>query len=490
MKAGELRDKVAGSVAWSIAEKVGSMLLQMGVSIIVARRLAPDDYGMMAILTVFSSVALMLVDSGFSQALIRGREPSDEDCKSVFGFNIAMSAGAYLLLTALSPALAAYYRSPMLARIAPVLFLLLPVNALGVIQNTMLSRRFRFDVISKTVFCSSLAGGLLAVVMAFAGCGVWSLVGQRLAQMTVKSALLWRFGGWRPSRGWRTEPLRRLSPFGLRLLATDLSTTLFNSLPLLFLGKMYSVTTLGFFNQAQKLKDLPVSSTTQAVQNVTFPALSNVDGDERRFAESYRQVLMVVAFAMFPTMAGLSAVARDMFALLLGDKWMPTVPYFEALCLTGLFMPLASVAFNVLKVRSDGRAIVRAEIVKKSFMAVMLAAAVPVSVRALVWGLVAAAFVEMAVNVCWSARFCAFTLRAFMRTVLPPAAVTAVMYAAVRLLLAAMPGVAVSLRLAAGIAAGVAVYAALAAAFRLEAMDEVRSIVRRLFAGSGGVSSR
>lgn len=483
MKSGELKDKVAGSVAWSIAEKAGSMLLQMGVSIIVARHLSPDDYGMMAVLTVFSAVALMLVDSGFSQALIRGAEPSDEDYKSVFGFNLAMSAGAYVLLTAASPALAAYYDAPMLARIAPVLFLLLPVNALGVIQNTILTRRFRFDTISKIVFTSSLASGLLAVAMAMGGCGVWSLVGQRLAQMAVKSALLWRFGGWRPSAGLHTEPLKRLSPFGLRLLATDLSTTLFNNLPALFVGRLYSVTTLGFFNQAQKLKELPVSSTTQAVQNVTFPALSNIDGDGRKFAESYRQIIMVVSFAMFPVMTGLSAVAEDTFALLLGEKWMPTVPYFEAICLTGLFAPLASVALNVVKVRSDGRAIVRAEIVKKTAMAAILAATIPAGVMALTWGLVAAAAVEMAVNVVLSTRFSEFTAGMFIRTVAPSAAVSAAMYAAVRMTLSAMAAAAVSLRLAAGIAVGAAVYTALAAAFRLEAVAEVRAIVRKLFTG-------
>ncbi|MDE6858052.1 MAG: oligosaccharide flippase family protein, partial [Alistipes sp.] len=257
----------------------------------------------------------------------------------------------------------------------------------------------------------------------------------------------------------------------------------FNNLPALFVGRLYSVTTLGFFNQAQKLKELPVSSTTQAVQNVTFPALSNIDGDERKFAESYRQVVMVVAFAMFPVMTGLSAVAEDTFALLLGEKWMPTVPYFEAICLTGLFAPLASVALNVVKVRSDGRAIVRAEIVKKTVMAAILAATIPVGVMALTWGLVAAAAVEMAVNVALSTRFCDFTARMFLRTVTPPAAISAAMYVVVRVLLSAMGTTAVSLRLAAGIAAGAAVYTALAAAFRLEAVAEVRAIVRKLFTG-------
>ena len=480
MKSGELRDTVAGSVAWSVAEKTGTVLLQMVVSIVVARRLLPEDYGVMAILTVFSSVALIIVDSGFSQALIRGAEPSDDDCKSVFGFNMAMSAAAYALLTLLSPLLARWYGEPMLARIAPVLFLLLPVNALGVVQNTMLTRRFRFDIISQIVFASSLVSGVLAVAMALTGWGVWSLVAQRLSQMCVKSALLWFFGGWRPTKGWRSEPLRRMSPFGLRILFTDLINTIYTNISSLFVGRM-SVTTLGFFNQAQKLKDVPVLAMTQSVQNVTFPALSKIGGDESKFAESCRQVMMMTAFVMFPVMAGLAAVADDMFALLLGEKWMPTVPYFRVLCLTGLFAPLASVALNVLKVRSDGRAVVHAEIVKKIFMTVALAVTIPVGVDALVWGLAASSAVDLAVNVTMARRFSLFGWRMMLRTLLPVAAVTAAMYAAIVLLSGMMPEAGAALRLTAGVAAGAAVYAGLSLLCGLEAAGEARRIIGTVF---------
>ena len=474
-----LKDRVAGSVAWSMAEKVGTVLLQLVVSIVVARRLAADDYGVMAILTVFSAVALIIVDSGFSQALIRGPEPSDDDCKAVFGFNVAMSVAAYVVLTLFSPLLAGWYGEPMLSRIAPVLFLLLPVNALGVVQNTMLTRRFRFDIISKIVFASSLVSGVLAVAMALAGCGVWSLVAQRLSQMCVKSALLWYCGGWRPARSWRTEPLKRLSPFGLRILFTDLINTIYANVASLFVGGM-SVTTLGFFNQAQKLKDVPVLSMTQSVQNVTFPALSEIGADEQKFAESCRRLIMMTAFVMFPLMTGLAAVADDMFALLLGEKWMPTVPYFRVLCLTGLFAPPASVMLNVLKVRSDGSAVVRAEIFKKLFMTIALAVTIPLGVGALTWGLVASAAVDLAVNVAIARRCSQFGWLMLLRTMLPVAVVTAVMYAAIVLLKEAMPDAGAAVRLAAGVTAGAAVYAGLSLLCRLEAAAEARTIIGTL----------
>ncbi len=336
---GELRDKVASGVAWSLGEKLGTILLQMVVSIVVARLLMPDDVGLMALMTFFSSLALVVVDSGFSQMLIRKGDPAQGDYKSVFLFNVVVSWIVYGVLVAVFPAVAAFYGRPILARIAPVLFLLVPVNALGTIQNTIFMRQFRFALLSKITFVASLASGVLAVTMALAGCGVWSLVGQRLSSIAVRALLLWFFSDWRPRRTERasTRPLREMAPYSLRLMATDLISAIYTRVAQLFIGKIYSTDLLGYFYQAQKLEELPVTSTVQSVQNVTFPAFSKLAASPRKFAESYRQVVMIVAFLMFPAMTGLSAVAPDLFALLLGERWMPTVPYFEAMCLVGLF---------------------------------------------------------------------------------------------------------------------------------------------------------
>lgn len=479
MQGGELRDRVAGGVAWSVAEKGASMLLQMVVSIIVARLLSPDDYGLMAILTVFTSVAVMVVDSGFSQALIRGEEPAPQDYKAVLLFNVTMSLLSYGLLMALTPAVARYYDEPMLLTIAPVLYLLLPLNALGVTQNAYLSRQFRFDIISKIVFCSSFISGLTSVVMALAGCGVWSLVAQRVVQMGVKSLLLWIYGAWRPAKGWSVSPIKRMAPFSLRILFTDIVNTLYNNLPSLFVGKIYSVTTLGFFNQAQKLKDLPVMSATQSVQNVTLPALSRIEGSEEKFSDSLRRLLMVVAFVMFPAMVGVIAVAEPMFALLLGEKWLPTVPYFKVICLTGLFAPLAAIILNVLKVRcEDGRAIVRCEIAKKLFMTLALAVAIPWSVEALVWALVAVSIVDLVVNLVAVSHYSGFRAGMLLRSILPIGVIVAAMYMVVVAVIASLAEFSSAIQLLAGIASGVVTYVALALGFRLEAVGELMQTLR------------
>ena len=464
-------------MAWSIGEKIGTMLLQAGVSIIVLRHLLPSELGAWGILTALSTVALIVVDSGFSQALIRRAEPAPGEYKAVFLFNIAASLALYALLVALSPLVARFYGMPDISIVAPVFFLLLPINALCVIQNTMLTRQLRFALMSKVVFTSSVVSGAVAVGLAVAGCGLWSFVGQRVSAMAVRTCLLWWYSDWRPTASRDRDALRRMAPYSLNLMVTDLISALYNKIPQFFLGKLYPSSVLGYYDQAQKLKDLPVTSTMQAVQGVTFPALSRIGDQPVKLAESYRQVVMVVAYAMFPVVAGLIATAGEFFAVFLGEKWMPTVPLFEVICLTGLFYPVAMVAYNILKVRSDGKIIVRLEVAKKIVMTAIFVVTIPHSVTAVVWGLVAISFCEMVINFLATTHYTTLTLYRFVRTQLPVALVAAAMYAAV-MGVGSLLGPEPLLRLCVKVLAGIVVYWGLSALFRLEAYREVVGIIK------------
>ncbi|WP_300905075.1 lipopolysaccharide biosynthesis protein [uncultured Alistipes sp.] len=472
-----LRDRVARGVAWSLAERIGTALVQMAVRIVLLNLLLPEDLGVVAILLAFATVALVVVDSGFSQTLIRGADPAASDFKSVFVFNLAVSLLLYGLLVASSPWVARCYDMPLVASLAPLFYLVLPANALCVIQTTLFVRRFRFALLSKVTFAASVASGAVAVAMALAGCGIWSVAAQQVLMLLFRAALLWTLGDWRPSAPFDLGALRRMAPFSLRLMATDLIAALYNKIPQLFLGSMYAPRTLGYYDQAQKLKELPLTSTMSAVQSVVFPALSRVRDDAPKLAESYRQVAMMTAFALFPVMLGLSAVAPDLFAALLAPKWRPTVPYLEAACLVGLFYPVAMVAYNLLKVRSDGAIIVRLEVVKKLLLTAVFALTIPRSVMAVIWGLVLFAFLEMAINLCAAQRFTTLPFGRLVRTLLPVALLSGAMYVAVRFTAAVMPGGPL-LRLLCELAVGAAVYFALAAAFRLEAFRIARSMLR------------
>ena len=471
--------RVASGVAWNIAEKIGSTLLQAIVSIIVANRIMPDDMGIIAVLTVFVTLSHVVIDSGFSQTLIRKANATDEDFKAVFRFNLIASVALYAILTATTPWVASYYGWELIRKVAPVLYLLLPLNALCVIQNTIMVKEFRFAQLSTIIFFSSLISGILAIVMALTGFGIWSLVGQRVSMMATKAILLWWKSPWRWRRDIKTGSLREMTPYSLRLIATDMITAIYNNIAQLFIGKIYSADMLGYYNQAQKLKDMPVNATMQSIQSVTFPALAKISDNPTKFDEGYRRVLMLTAFIMLPVMTGLIATADDIYMLLLKPQWHPAIPYFRIMCLIGIFYPISAIAYNVLKVRSNGAIILRLEIIKKVIMTIILATTIPISVMAIAWGMVAAAACEMVLNIGATLRYAGLKLKSLVTTLLPIIALTAVMYLATEMAGYQIENLAVGLRLVIKIGVGIISYAAIAYITKMEAFGEALAIAKQ-----------
>lgn len=475
-----MEHKVVSGVVWSFAEKFLTMLVQMVVSIIVARRLMPEDFGVMAILTFFTSVALTIVDSGFSQTLIRKREPSDSDYRSVFLFNVVVALVLYFVLWALAAPIARFYGHSVIRDVAPVLFLLLPINSLCVVQTVMFTREFRFKLLSNIVFFASLVSGVVAVAMAVAGCGIWALVAQRLLQMGIKAVAFWLIRRWRVRGGVSLSALREMAPFSLRLLATDLIASIYNNVAQLFVGKIYSTASLGYYSQAQKLKDLAVISTVQSVQGVTYPALSKLSADEEKFSAGYERIVRLLSFVLFPAMLGLVAISSDMFMLLLGERWMPTVPYFRILALSGMVYPLAMVGYNVLKIKSDGRLVVRLEVVKRVVMTLVLCVTIPTGIEAVAWGMTVMAFVEFLLNSGFALRLMSFGVVRLAKALLPSLLLSLVVYFGLEILNPHLAHLSVALRLTADIALAVVSYIALAWALRLRAFHEVIDLIKGL----------
>lgn len=475
----KLTERVASGVAWSIAEKVGSALLQAVVSIVVANRIMPMDMGIMAVLTVFITLSQIVVDSGFSQTLIRKAAPTEGDYLAVFRFNILSSVAFYLLLSFLSPLVASYYGWPEISKVAPILFLSLPLNALGVIQNTMMVREMRFAQLSSMTFIATLISGAIAIAMAVAGMGIWALVGQRLAMMASKSAMLWWTNGWRPRNISTQGSLREMAPFSLRLMTTDIITSIYNNISQLFIGKIYSGSALGCFNQAQKLVNMPYTLLL-SIQSVTFPALARIKDEEEKFAESFRLVVMATSLIMFPIMAGLIATAEDFYMLLLKPDWHPAIPYFRIMCIGGFLYPLLYISYNILKVKSDGAIILRLEVIKRAIMTVILIATIPVSVKAVAWGLVLSVVCEMVLNT-WSAlRYVRITLLRLLRTILPIASLTLVMYVAVMYVGDLTAEWSVGARLGIKILTGVTLYVVGGITFRMEAFKQSIALLKQI----------
>lgn len=476
----ELKHKVVKGVAWSTIEKICSAALQFVVSLVLLGLLSPSDYGLMAIVAAFPAILMPLVDSGFSQALIRKKEVDDLDYSSVFYVNIAISVALYATLVAIAPACARFFDAPDFVTIAPILYLLIPINSFSNIQNAILQRTMEFKNLSLYVLVANAVSSGVAIWMAIEGCGVWALVGQRLGVVIVKTLLMWLGSSWRPKWMFSMDRIRGMFRYGSRILLSDLVSNVYYQISNLFIGKYYTKTDLGYYDRGNKIKEMPVTSTIMAVLGVTFSAFSRQKEDRVKLNTNARKVYIIWAFVMFPLMCGLIAVAEDMFRVLLPEVWLPAVPYLRILSIAGLLAPLSVLSFNLVKVCDDGNVIFLIEFVKKLIATVILIITIPISVEAIAWGQVAIFVSDMTINCLTARRYVPeWTLWSRTKDALPYLAVTGLMVGFVWLL--GVAGAAVGLPLwvvfVAKIVLGAGFYVLLSELLHLEAWREVKEII-------------
>ncbi len=486
--AAELTGKVVRGFTWNVAEKLGSALFQAWVTINVINRIVPEEYALKGILAPLVAIFNVFVDSGFSAALIRNKNATQTDYSSAFWFNIAIATAVYALLVGISFPAARYLNMPDLVRFAPVFFLVIPAGALGIIQQTVLTKEFNFKKISTIFFASNVGSGLIAVGLAFGGFGFWAIVGQRVSQPAIRSALLWIFGKWKPRAHFSSASIRSMFGFSSRLLGTDLLNNLYANIPNFIIGRTYPRGTLGYYEQARSLRDHAVNDVMTAMQSVTFPALASIRDDAGKFAAAIGRVVGSIVFLMFPMMAGLMVVADDMFGLLIKAQWWPAIPFFRILCLAGFATPLAVLSSNILRSRSDGRDVLRAEIIKKVIATAILAVTIPLGVVAIAWGVVAIAFSDAAVSFTLARRQSTYGFRALARDVLPTLGLVAAMATVVwgvglvlePFVASLSDKTASGVMLGAKVVTGIGVYLGGAALLKLEAFREFKGLIGKI----------
>ena len=476
----QLKHKVVKGVAWSTIEKVASALLQLAVSLVLLSLLSPEDYGLMAIVAAFPAILMPLVDSGFSQALIRKKEVDDLDYSSVFYVNIVISALLYAVLVAIAPACSRFFGAPDFAVIAPILYLLIPINSFSNIQNAILQRTMEFKNLSLYMLLANAVSSAVAIWMAVKGLGVWALVGQRLGVVVVKTALMWWGSKWRPRLMFSMERIRGMFRYGSRILLSDLVSNVYYQISNLFIGKFYTKADLGYYDRGNKIKEMPVTSTIMAVLNVTFSAFSRQKEDKEKLFTNARKVYLLWAFVMFPLMCGLIAIAEDMFRVLLPEVWLPAVPYLRILSIAGLLAPLSVISFNLVKVCDDGNVIFRIEFVKKLIATAVLAITIPISVKAIAWGQVAIFVSDMTINCLTAKRYVPqWGLLQRVKDALPYLATTGLMVAFIWALglLGTVLGIPLWITFVAKIVLGMGFYALISELFHLDAWREMKEII-------------
>ncbi|MCX5807670.1 MAG: lipopolysaccharide biosynthesis protein [Proteobacteria bacterium] len=360
-----LKHVVAHGFFWSLCERIGQQGIQFVIYIILARLLVPEQYGQIAMLSIFMAVAQCFIDSGFGSALIQKQDVNHLDECTVFYFNIIVSFLVVGLLWLAAPWIASFYNMPNLLVLTRVLALNLIINSFGVVQGAILTKHINFKPQMKFNLVATVVSGSIGVIMAYMGYGVWSLVAQSIAVNLVRTALLWLFVNWRPALLFSFNSLRTMFPFGSRLLFSALLDRIYNNLFSIIIGKMFSAADLGFYSRANQMQQLPVDNISASVSRVAYPVFSSIQGDKPRLKVGVHKSLTILAMVNFPLMIGLATVARPLVLVLLTEKWLPCVPYLQLLCMVGLLYPLHAINLSVLVAQGRSDLFFRLEILKK-----------------------------------------------------------------------------------------------------------------------------
>ena len=451
---------------WRIGESGGAQLVSFLVSIVLARLLTPEDYGVIALVTVFTSILQVFVDSGLGTALVQKKNADEVDFSSVFYFNVLVCLTLYAGMFVAAPAIAKFYDNPIYIPLVRVLSLTLVISGLKNIQQAYVSRHMIFKRFFFSTLGGTIASAILGIVMAYAGFGVWALAAQYVSNTAIDTFILWVTVPWRPRKKFSWMRLKELLSYGWKLLASALMDTGYTSLWNLLIGKVYSAANLSFYDQGSRYPKAIISTISNSIDSVLLPTMSSVQDDRAQIKSMTRRSIMTSVYVMAPLMMGLAGCARPLVSLILTDKWLPCVPFLRIFCITYMFWPVHSANLNAIKAMGRSDLYLRLEILKKIIGIGLLLCTVKISVMAMACSLLISSFVSQIINSYPNWKLLNYRYLEQLRDILPSILLAVVMAVAV----GTVPfwGYGNVLTLCIQIPLGVVIYVAGSAVFRME----------------------
>ena len=463
---------------WRFAERCGAQLVTFIVSIVLARILVPEDYGTIALVTIFTSILQVFVDSGLGTALIQKKDADDLDFSSVFYFNFVVCVILYIVMLFVAPVISAFYNDHSLIPIIRVASLTIVISGVKGIQQAYVSRnmlfkRFFFATLGGTIFSAFFGIGL-----AYAGFGVWSIVIQQLSNTAIDTLILWITVRWRPKKMFSLKRLKRLLSFGWKLLVSSLFDTVYNNLRNLIIGKVYSSSDLAYYNQGDKFPKLIVTNINSSIDSVLLPTLSSVQDNRERVKNMTRRAIKTSTYIMAPLMMGLAFCATPIVRLILTEKWLPCVPYLQIFCITYMFSPIHTANLNAINAMGRSDYFLKMEIAKKTIGIILLLLTMHFGVMVMAYSLLVSTVTSMIINSWPNRTLLGYSFKEQMIDVFPGIFLALLMGFAISFVrLLELPDI---ITLVLQIPLGTAIYIGLSVLFKVESFEYLWSMVKSI----------
>lgn len=415
----DVKAKTISNFLWRFAERSGAQAVSFVVSIILARLLMPEDYGVIALITIFTTILQVFVDSGLGTALIQKKDADDLDFSSVFYFNFAVCLILYVGMFVAAPHIAAFYNDITLTPLIRVVSLTLLISGVKNIQQAYVSRNLLFKRFFFATLGGTLFSAVLGIAMAYMGKGVWALVVQQLSNAVVDTMILWMTVRWRPKKLFSWWRLKGLLAYGWKLLASSLLDTVYNNIRSLVIGKMYSPADLAYYNKGQQFPTLIITNINTSIDSVLLPVMSSVQEEKDRVKSMTRKSIQMSSYIIWPMMIGLAVCAAPLISLLLTDKWLPCVPYVRIFCVVYAFHPIHTANLNAIKAMGRSDVFLKLEIIKKIIGLGMIMATMSYGAMAMATGLLVTTPVYAGINAFPNRSILKYSFREQMADLLP-----------------------------------------------------------------------
>lgn len=410
---------IKDGVFWSAVERFSTQGCQFLLSIFIARLVLPEEYGLVAMLTIFLSVTQIFVDSGFSYALLQKKTKDESDFSTAFIVNVLLSLFAYGLFFCIAPIIAHFYEEPRLTIICRFSFVVLIINSFSSIQGTRLVLRGAFRLLTKISLISVISSGLLGVFLAYKGYGVWALVFQSIASSIINCFLLWIVGEKMKEFVFSKESFNSLFGFGSKILCTSLLDTMYTNLYNLAIGKVYRPTELGYYNRAYTFSQFPSRNIYNICSRVIFPKLSEMQNDGKNHVDFFCKYIRMLCYIIFPLMIGLSALAKPFVVVTLTEKWLPCADYISILAIAYMLFPLMNAHFDFVNSLGYSNYSLQAEIIKKVAGFSILLITLWGGVKLLCYGLIIANILDIVIMVAYAKRISSYNYSRLVKEIIP-----------------------------------------------------------------------
>ncbi|MCX4263742.1 MAG: lipopolysaccharide biosynthesis protein [Muribaculaceae bacterium] len=412
-------DKATSGVIWTSVDRFLTMGLQFVVNLVLARLLLPSDFGTIGMLAIFIAVSNTLIDGGFASALIQKKEPTNTDYSTIFFWNVGFAVVIYTVLFLMAPWVASFFRLPELRDVLRAIGLFVILSAIYSVQMTRLRKQLQFKKLAIVNIVSYCLAGVTGITMAYRGFGAWSLVAQQLTGAALIVLILFALTRWVPSLEFSKSSMKELFGFGAYILAANLLQEICKNFQGIIIGRRFSAAQMGYYTQAQKMDTVTSYSIPQIIVTVMYPVYSSIQDECERFNKIVAMNVRVIAYIVFPMLSLLILLAEPLVTGLYGAQWDVSVPYYQILCVGGLFVCLQNVNFFAVAAKGQSKALFRWSVYKWSFLLVAILGGSMFGMTGLMWGMVMSNFNIYMVNACLLQCYSGYKVADQLRSLVP-----------------------------------------------------------------------